>query len=188
MSATPIAFIDLQTQRARIAERVDAAIAKVLAHGAFVLGPEITELERRLAAYAGVKHALTCSSGTDAILLALLAQLRATRAGGRLAWLPAVLSLLAIGSKETGFAAPVLCVLAAFFAAPGGGRARAAWIALRPQALAVVLALSLRWLVLGDLPPVPTGDIRDIYARYTRDIEEIKGWLGWVLGDLPHEP
>ncbi|MGB1548044.1 MAG: DegT/DnrJ/EryC1/StrS family aminotransferase [Alphaproteobacteria bacterium] len=73
MSATPIAFIDLQTQRARIAERVDAAIAKVLAHGAFVLGPEITELERRLAAYAGVKHALTCSSGTDAILLALLA-------------------------------------------------------------------------------------------------------------------
>ncbi|MCE2510441.1 MAG: DegT/DnrJ/EryC1/StrS aminotransferase family protein [Alphaproteobacteria bacterium] len=69
----PIAFIDLQAQRARIAGRVDAAIAKVLAHGAFILGPEVAELESHLAAYVGARHAITCSSGTDAILLALLA-------------------------------------------------------------------------------------------------------------------
>ena len=43
-------------------------------------------------------------------------------------------------------------------------------------------------MVLGDLPPVPTGDMWEIYGRCTGDIDEIKGWLGWVLGDLPHEP
>lgn len=69
----PIAFIDLKTQRERIAGRVDSAVARVMAHGAFILGPEVTELEQQLAAYVGVRHAITCASGTDAILLALLA-------------------------------------------------------------------------------------------------------------------
>ncbi len=72
-NAEPIPFIDLQTQRERVADRVNAAIAKVMAHGAFILGPEVAELERRLASYVGVQHVITCASGTDAILLALLA-------------------------------------------------------------------------------------------------------------------
>lgn len=70
----PIPFIDLQAQRARIAARIDAAIAKVLAHGAFVMGPEVAELERKLAAHCGAKHVLGCSSGTDALLIPLMAK------------------------------------------------------------------------------------------------------------------
>jgi dTDP-4-amino-4,6-dideoxygalactose transaminase len=69
-----IPFIDLQAQRRRIAGPVERAIARVLEHGQFIMGPEIAELERRLAAYCGVKHALACGSGTDALLLLLMAQ------------------------------------------------------------------------------------------------------------------
>jgi dTDP-4-amino-4,6-dideoxygalactose transaminase len=74
IASRPIPFIDLQAQRARIAARIDAAIAKVMAHGAFVMGPEVAELERRLAAHCGAKHVLTCSSGTDALLIPLMAR------------------------------------------------------------------------------------------------------------------
>ncbi|HUA54780.1 MAG TPA: DegT/DnrJ/EryC1/StrS family aminotransferase [Candidatus Sulfotelmatobacter sp.] len=69
----PIPFIDLQAQRRRIAGEVERAIARVLAHGQFIMGPEIAELEHRLAAYCGVKHAVTCGSGTDALMLLLMA-------------------------------------------------------------------------------------------------------------------
>jgi dTDP-4-amino-4,6-dideoxygalactose transaminase len=69
-----IPFIDLQAQRRRIAAEIELAIARVLAHGQFVMGPEIAELERRLADYCGVRHAVTCGSGTDALLLLLMAQ------------------------------------------------------------------------------------------------------------------
>lgn len=69
----PIAFIDLKAQRARIADRVDDAIAKVLAHGAFIMGPEVRELEAELSGFAGVKHAIGCSNGTDALSLAMRA-------------------------------------------------------------------------------------------------------------------
>jgi dTDP-4-amino-4,6-dideoxygalactose transaminase len=71
---TPVAFIDLQKQRARIADRIDAGIARVLAHGAFIMGPEVAELERRLAAHSGTKHVISCSSGTDALLMCLMAR------------------------------------------------------------------------------------------------------------------
>jgi dTDP-4-amino-4,6-dideoxygalactose transaminase len=70
----PVAFIDLQAQRARLGARVDAAISRVLAHGAFIMGPEVAEVERRLAAYAGVKHVVTSSSGTSALLMPLMAR------------------------------------------------------------------------------------------------------------------
>jgi dTDP-4-amino-4,6-dideoxygalactose transaminase len=70
----PIAFIDLACQRERIAERVDAAIARVLRHGQFIMGPEVFELESRLAEFCGVRHAISCASGTDALMLALLAK------------------------------------------------------------------------------------------------------------------
>ncbi|MCH8844043.1 MAG: DegT/DnrJ/EryC1/StrS aminotransferase family protein [SAR324 cluster bacterium] len=69
----PIPFIDLQAQRRRIETQIDSAIARVLAHGSYILGPEVAELERLLAEFAGVKHAITCSSGTDALLLPLMA-------------------------------------------------------------------------------------------------------------------
>lgn len=68
-----IAFIDLQAQRARITDRVDAAIARVLEHGRFVMGPEITELESQLASFGNARHALTCANGTDALVLPLMA-------------------------------------------------------------------------------------------------------------------
>jgi UDP-2-acetamido-2-deoxy-ribo-hexuluronate aminotransferase len=66
-------FIDLQAQQERIRDKIDAGIQKILSHGQYIMGPEIRELEKRLAAYVGVKHAVGCSSGTDALLLGLMA-------------------------------------------------------------------------------------------------------------------
>jgi dTDP-4-amino-4,6-dideoxygalactose transaminase len=75
MTASPalIAFIDLQAQRARLGDKVDRAIAKVLDHGRFIMGPEVAELEKRLADMGGAKHCVSCSSGTDSLLLVLMA-------------------------------------------------------------------------------------------------------------------
>ena len=70
----PVAFIDLQAQRARIGARMDAAIARVLAHGAFIMGPEVAEVERRLAGHSGAKHVVSCSSGTTAMIMSLMAK------------------------------------------------------------------------------------------------------------------
>ena len=66
-------FIDLAHQQRRIAETLNARIASVLAHGQYVNGPEVRELEATLAGYVGVKHAIGCASGTDALLMALMA-------------------------------------------------------------------------------------------------------------------
>ena len=65
-------FIDLKAQQKRIKAQLDANIQKVLAHGQYIMGPEVGELEARLSAYVGVKHALCCASGTDALLMALM--------------------------------------------------------------------------------------------------------------------
>jgi len=64
-------FIDLKTQLERIRPEVDAAIARVLDHGKFIMGPEVAELEALLADAAKSKHCLGCSNGTDALVLAL---------------------------------------------------------------------------------------------------------------------
>lgn len=69
----PIALIDLRAQQLRIRSKLDLAIQKVLDHGQYIMGPEVAELERRLAVFCGVKHAIACSSGTDALLIALMA-------------------------------------------------------------------------------------------------------------------
>ena len=69
-----IAFIDLHAQQERIRKKIDAAIKKVLDHGKYIMGPEIFELEERLAEYVGVKHCVSCASGTDALLMALMAR------------------------------------------------------------------------------------------------------------------
>ena len=66
-------FIDLKTQYRDLRESINARIQKVLDHGQFVLGPEVAELEGRLASYVGVKHCVTCGSGTDALQIALMA-------------------------------------------------------------------------------------------------------------------
>lgn len=66
-------FIDLKTQQKRIKEQLDTNIQKVLTHGNYIMGPEIKELEAKLASYVGVKHAVSCASGTDALLMALMA-------------------------------------------------------------------------------------------------------------------
>ena len=66
-------FIDLKAQQARIKDKIDARIATVLDHGAYILGPEVTELETKLADFCGAKHAISCANGTDALQLALMA-------------------------------------------------------------------------------------------------------------------
>ena len=65
-------FIDLAAQQARIRQEVDQRIATVLSHGAYILGPEVKELEVALAQRCGAAHVISCSSGTDALILALL--------------------------------------------------------------------------------------------------------------------
>lgn len=66
-------FIDLKTQYRKLKSSVDARIHAVLEHGQYILGPEVTELEERLAARVGAKHCITCASGTDALLMAMMA-------------------------------------------------------------------------------------------------------------------
>ncbi len=72
-SAGPIPFIDLKAQRRRLGDRIDDAVMRVVDHGKYIMGPEVRELEVELAAFAGASHAVSCSSGTDALLLALMA-------------------------------------------------------------------------------------------------------------------
>jgi UDP-2-acetamido-2-deoxy-ribo-hexuluronate aminotransferase len=66
-------FVDLKTQYAALRESVNARIQRVLDHGQFIMGPEVKELEERLAAYTGAKYCVTCASGTEALLIALMA-------------------------------------------------------------------------------------------------------------------
>lgn len=68
-----IDFIDLNAQQARIKTEIDAGIARVLAHGQYILGPEVTELEQQLAAYVGAKYCISCANGTDALQIAQMA-------------------------------------------------------------------------------------------------------------------
>ena len=69
----PIAFIDLQAQRRRLGERLNSAIAAAVEGGQWVLGPQVAQFEKDIAAWAGVKHAIACANGTDALLLVLRA-------------------------------------------------------------------------------------------------------------------
>lgn len=66
-------FIDLKTQQAAIKPEIDRRIADVLAHGQYILGPEIVELEAALSAFVGTRHCVTMASGTEALLIALMA-------------------------------------------------------------------------------------------------------------------
>lgn len=66
-------FIDLAAQQAHMKDALDRRIQTVLAHGRYIMGPEVAELEGALCAYTGARHCVTCANGTDAILLALMA-------------------------------------------------------------------------------------------------------------------
>src|SRR6185312_11760023 len=68
-----IPFIDLAAQQARLKPQIDAAIQRVLAHGQYVMGPEVLALERELAAFADAEHAVSCANGTEALVLPLMA-------------------------------------------------------------------------------------------------------------------
>lgn len=67
-------FIDLKSQYQALKPSIDARIQKVLDHGQYIMGPEVKELEDRLAALTGAKHCITVSSGTEALLIALMAE------------------------------------------------------------------------------------------------------------------
>lgn len=67
-------FIDLKSQQKKIRKKIEIRIKNVLDHGQYIMGPEVFELEEKLAEYCDVKHAITCSSGTDALLLGLMAK------------------------------------------------------------------------------------------------------------------
>ena len=68
-----IEFVDLKAQYRALQPSIDARIKKVLDHGQYIMGPEVAELEQKLAAHTGSKHCITCSSGTEALLMALMA-------------------------------------------------------------------------------------------------------------------
>jgi UDP-2-acetamido-2-deoxy-ribo-hexuluronate aminotransferase len=68
-----IPFIDLSAQQDRLREQIESGIARVLAHGQYILGPEVAELEDKLSAYTGASHCITVANGTDALQIALMA-------------------------------------------------------------------------------------------------------------------
>ncbi|MCU4335148.1 DegT/DnrJ/EryC1/StrS family aminotransferase [Acinetobacter pittii] len=68
-----IDFIDLKAQQNRIKDKIDVGIQNVLTHGQYILGPEVIELEEKLASYVGAKHCITCANGTDALQIAQMA-------------------------------------------------------------------------------------------------------------------
>jgi dTDP-4-amino-4,6-dideoxygalactose transaminase len=70
----PVPFIDIGAQRRRLGKSIDDAVTRVLTHCQFVNGPEVTELERLLAEFSGAKHVVSCASGTDALLMVLMAK------------------------------------------------------------------------------------------------------------------
>ncbi len=70
----PIPFIDVGAQRRRLGTKIDDAVKRVLDHCQFINGPEVTTLEADLAAFCGAKHVVACASGTDALLMVLMAK------------------------------------------------------------------------------------------------------------------
>ena len=74
MRPEPVPFIDIAAQRQRLGKLIDDAVARVLNHCQFINGPEVTALETALAQYSGAKHVVTCASGTDALLMVLMAK------------------------------------------------------------------------------------------------------------------
>jgi dTDP-4-amino-4,6-dideoxygalactose transaminase len=70
----PVPFIDIAAQRRRLGKSIDGAVARVLGHCQFINGPEVTQLEAELAEFSGAKYVVSCASGTDALLMVLMAK------------------------------------------------------------------------------------------------------------------
>src|SRR5438045_233763 len=70
----PLPLIDIAAQRRRLGKSLDEAVDRVLAHCQFINGPEVAQLEAELAAFSGARHVVTCASGTDALLMVLMAK------------------------------------------------------------------------------------------------------------------
>ena len=66
-------FIDLKSQYAALRETINARIQRVLDHGQYIIGPEVQEMEQRLAEHSGARHCISVASGTEALLIALMA-------------------------------------------------------------------------------------------------------------------
>jgi dTDP-4-amino-4,6-dideoxygalactose transaminase len=79
LDATPLALIDVAAQRRRLGKRIDDAIGRVLAGCQFILGPEVAQFEAELAAFCGARYAVSVASGTDALMLVLMARAVAPR-------------------------------------------------------------------------------------------------------------
>src|SRR5438552_15722562 len=69
----PMQFVDLKAQYAALKPSIDARIERVLDHGQYIMGPEVAELERALAACTGARHCVTVASGTEALLISMMA-------------------------------------------------------------------------------------------------------------------
>ncbi len=74
MPPEPVPLFDIGAQRRRLGTSIDEALGRVLTHCQFVGGPEVTALEKALAEFCGAKHVVTCASGTDALLMVLMAE------------------------------------------------------------------------------------------------------------------
>src|SRR3954464_14033067 len=74
LRADPVPFIDIGAQRRRLGKSIDDAVGRVLSHCQFINGPEVAQLESALAAFSGAKHVVSCASGTDALLMVLMAK------------------------------------------------------------------------------------------------------------------
>ena len=74
MRPEPVPFIDIAAQRLRLGKSIDDAVSRVLNHCQFINGPEVTDLENALMAFSGAKHVVSCASGTDALLMVLMAK------------------------------------------------------------------------------------------------------------------
>src|SRR5450755_4413180 len=74
LTPPPVPFIDVVSQRARLGKSIDDAVSRVLTHCQFINGPEVAQLEADLAAFCGAKHVVSCASGTDALLMVLMAR------------------------------------------------------------------------------------------------------------------
>ncbi|MBW3546606.1 MAG: DegT/DnrJ/EryC1/StrS family aminotransferase [Actinobacteria bacterium] len=165
-AAPEVPLVDLAAQRRRLEGRIEAAVAAVLDHGQFVLGPEVGRFEEQLAGVGGVAHAVGCSSGTDALLLALLAWGAGT---GDAVFVPAFT-----------FAATAE-VVALVGATPVFVDVRADTFTIDPASLAG----AIEWAPAAGLRPVGiiTVDLFGQPADYG-EIEDVAAAAGlWVLAD-----
>jgi len=74
LRSDPVPFIDIGAQRRRLGNAIDDAVGRVLAHCQFINGPEVAQLESALAGFTDASHVVTCASGTDALLMVLMAK------------------------------------------------------------------------------------------------------------------